>query len=313
MAKYMVTGGAGFIGSNLVAHLLEDNNEVLVVDNLETGKMDNLQELIDQIEFIEGDIRDSSLMARVVQGCDVIFHQAALGSVPRSVKDPQTSHDVNITGTLNVLEAARTAGVRRFVFAGSSSVYGNTAVSPKHEGLQQLPASPYAATKVAAESYVRAWAQSFGMETITLRYFNVFGPKQSPGGPYAAVIPAFMSSLLNGKQPVIYGDGKQSRDFCNIENVCLANMLAAKAPAESCDGRAVNIACNYATTLLEIIDILKDELKIDINPDFQPTRSGDVKHSLADISFARESIGYEPVVYFEEGLRNAIEWYKNNL
>ena len=313
MAKYLVTGGGGFIGSNLVAHLLDQGEEVVVVDNFSTGKRKNLVEFEERIKLITGDIRDRDTMDEAADGCTAIFHQAALGSVPRSVKDPLTSHDVNVNGTINVLEAAKSGGVKRVIFAGSSSVYGNTKESPKHELMPQRPASPYAGTKVAAEGYIRAWAQSYGLETITLRYFNVFGPKQSPGGPYAAVIPAFVSSLLDGRPPIVYGDGKQSRDFCFIENVCLANLLAARAPSESCDGRAMNIACNRSTDLLEILRILNEELGTDIEPEFQPPRAGDVKHSLADISLAVESIGYTPAVYFEEGLRKAVNWYRNNL
>jgi len=313
MNKCMVTGGAGFIGSNLVACLLDEGQEVVVVDDFSTGKRKNLENLEGKIELIEGDIRNHGLMIKAMEGCRMVFHQAALGSVPRSVKDPAHSHDVNVNGTLSVLETARKTGVGRVIFAGSSSVYGNTEESPKHENMQQRPASPYAATKVAAESYVRAWACSYGMETITLRYFNVFGPKQDPEGPYAAVIPAFISSFLHGRQPVIFGDGKQSRDFCYIENACRANLFAAKAPSESCDGRAVNIACSRAVNLLKILEILQELAGKDIAPEFKPQRPGDVRHSLADISLAEKSIGYSPAVHFEEGLKKTVQWYRENL
>jgi nucleoside-diphosphate-sugar epimerase len=227
--------------------------------------------------------------------------------------DPATSHDVNVNGTLTMLQAARNAGVKRFVFASSSSIYGERPESPKHESMLALPASPYAATKAAGELYLQAWAAAFGMETLALRYFNVFGPRQDPEGPYAAVIPAFAGSIINGRRPVVYGDGEQSRDFCHIENACLANWLALQAPVEVCDGRAVNVACGDSTTLNRILEILSELLDTKIDPEYQDPRPGDVKHSLADISRAKETIGYEPVIYFEEGLRAAIDWYRQNL
>ncbi|HET6429917.1 MAG TPA: NAD-dependent epimerase/dehydratase family protein, partial [Phycisphaerae bacterium] len=244
MPRYLVTGGAGFIGSNLVRFLLDKGHEAIVLDNFATGKRANLTEVMDRIELVEGDVRDRSTVARAVAGCAAVFHEAALGSVPRSVEDPVTSHDVNVNGTVNVLEAARTAGVKRVVFAASSSAYGNQQASPKHEAMAPMPISPYAANKVACEAYMQGYAASYGMETVSLRYFNVFGPRQDPAGAYAAVIPAFVSRLLHGQRPVVFGDGEQSRDFCYIDNVCLANWLAANAPAEVCDGQPVNIACS---------------------------------------------------------------------
>jgi len=313
MAKYLVTGGAGFIGCNLVRYILAKGHDVVVVDNFATGKRQNMADFIDRIEFIEGDIRDREVMDRAVAGCSAIFHEAALGSVPRSVEDPVTSHDVNVNGTLTVLEAARAAGVKRFIFAASSSAYGNREESPKHEAMTPLPASPYAASKVACEAYVRAYAACYGMETLSLRYFNVFGPYQDPEGPYAAVIPAFVSRLLRGQQPIVYGDGEQSRDFCYIDNVCEANWLAAHAPAEVCDGSVINIACNASTSLNQILEILRELLKTDIQAQYTDPRPGDVRHSLADVSLAKELIGYEPKVFFAEGLRKAIDWYKANL
>jgi len=313
MAKYLVTGGAGFIGSNLVRFLLGRGHEAVVVDDLSTGKRENMTDFLDRIDFLEGDIRDRAVMDKAVAGCAAVFHEGALGSVPRSVEDPATSHDVNVNGTLTVLEAARAAGVRRVVFAASSSAYGNQVESPKHEGMVPLPVSPYAAGKVACECYLRAYAACYGMETLSLRYFNVFGPYQDPFGAYAAVIPAFVSRLLRGERPVVYGDGEQSRDFCYIDNVCEANWLAANAPAEVCDGTVVNIACHHATSLNQILALLRELMNTDIDPEYTDPRPGDVRDSLADVSLARKVIGYEPKVFFEEGLRKAIDWYTANL
>ena len=313
MAKYLVTGGAGFIGCNLARYILDKNHDVVVLDDFSTGKRENLTEIADRIELIEGDIRDRDAVDRAIDGCAAIFHQAALGSVPRSMDDPVTSHDVNVNGTVTVLEAARAAGIKRVVFAASSSAYGERAESPKHEGMAPMPISPYAANKVSCEAYMQAYAAGYGMETVCLRYFNVFGPHQDPEGAYAAVIPAFVSRLLAGEGPVVFGDGEQSRDFCYIENVCNANWLAANAPAEACSGKVMNIACNARTSLNEILDQLKGLLGSDVEAIYRDERAGDVKHSLADVSLAREAIGYEPKIFFEEGLRNAIDWYRDNL
>jgi len=313
MARYLVTGGAGFIGCNLTRYLLDRGCEVVVLDNFATGKRENLADVADRIELIEGDIRDRDTVDRAVAGCAAIFHEAALGSVPRSVEDPLTSHDVNVNGTITVLEAARAAGVKRIVFAASSSAYGDQPESPKHEGMVPLPISPYAASKVACEAYMRGYAAVFGLETICLRYFNVFGPYQDPDSTYAAVIPAWVSRILKGQKPIVYGDGEQSRDFCYIDNVCEANWLAANAPAEVCDGKAINIACNRSTSLNEILDQLRELLGSDIEAQYADPRPGDVKHSLADVSLAAETIGYEPKVYFAEGLSMSIDWYRRNL
>ncbi len=313
MAKYLVTGGAGFIGCNLARFLLDKGQDVVVLDNFATGKRENIADILDRIEFVEGDIRDRATVDGVVPGCAAIFHQAALGSVPRSVEDPVTSHDVNVNGTITVLEAARSAGVKRVVFAASSSAYGEQPESPKHEGMVPAPISPYAATKLSCESYLQAYAAAYGMETLSLRYFNVFGPRQDPEGAYAAVIPAFVSRILQGQRPTVFGDGEQSRDFCYIDNVSRANWLAANAPAEVCRGQALNIACHHATTLNQILDKLKDLLDSDIQADYADERAGDVRDSLADISLAKQTIGYEPMVYFEEGLERSIDWYKANL
>lgn len=313
MAKYLVTGGAGFIGCNLARYILEKGHEVVVLDNLVTGKRENIAQIADRIEFIEGDIRDRAAVDKAVRGCAAVFHEAALGSVPRSVENPVASHDANVNGTISVLEACRAAGVKRVVFAASSSAYGDQPVSPKHEGMVPRPISPYAASKVACEAYLQAYAAAYKMETVCLRYFNVFGPHQDPQGAYAAVIPAWVSRLLRNQAPLVYGDGEQSRDFCFIQNVCKANWLAANAPAEVCNGPVLNIACNQAVSLNDILNLLKKLLKIDVQAQYTTPRAGDVKHSLADISLARKTIGYEPEVFFTEGLERAIGWYKENL
>jgi UDP-glucose 4-epimerase len=313
MAEYLVTGGAGFIGSNLVRFILEKGHDVVVLDNFSTGKPENLAEVRDRIHLIEGDLCDREVVDGAVAGVRAIFHQGALGSVPRSIENPAATHNANVNGTLNVLEAARSTGVKRVVFAASSSAYGNQPRSPKHEGMVAAPISPYAASKIACEAYMQGYAAAYGLETVCLRYFNVFGPRQDPHGAYAAAIPAFVSRLLHGEQPVVYGDGEQSRDFCYIANVCEANWLAAHAPAEACDGKPMNIACGERTTLNEILALLGELLEVEVDADYQPARPGDVKHSLADISRARQTIGYEPLVYFPQGLRQAIGWYKENL
>ena len=313
MARYLVTGGAGFIGSNLVRFILDKGHEAVVLDNFATGKRENLAEIAGRITLVEGDIRDADTVASAMAGCRAVFHEAALGSVPRSVEDPVTSHDVNVNGTIRVLEGARAAGVKRIVFAASSSAYGNQPASPKHEQMAPMPISPYAANKVACEAYMQGYAASYGMETVSLRYFNVFGPRQDPAGAYAAVIPAFVSRLLAGQRPVVFGDGEQSRDFCYIDNVCQANWLAAHAPAGICDGQPINIACNQRTTLNEILELLGRLLGVKADAEYRPDRAGDVKHSLADVSRAKERLGYVPQVLFEQGLTKAITWYKENL
>jgi UDP-glucose 4-epimerase len=313
MAKYLVTGGAGFIGSNLVRFLLGKKHRVTVLDNFATGKRANLADLEGRIELVEGDIRDRRAVDRAIVGAKAVFHEAALGSVPRSVEDPMTSHDVNVNGTVCVLEAARAAKVKRVIFAASSSAYGDQKVSPKVETMVPMPISPYAANKLACEAYLRAYAAAYGLETLCLRYFNVFGPYQDPAGAYAAVIPAFVSRLLAGQRPVVFGDGQQSRDFCFIDNVCQANWLAANAPAAVCKGQALNIACNRRTSLNQILRQVAKLLKVKVQADYKPTRAGDVKHSLADVSLARKTIGYVPKIFFEEGLAQSIEWYKANL
>ena len=321
MSRYLITGGAGFIGSNLARFILSQGHEVVVLDNFSTGKRENIVEILDQriagrnapFTLMEGDIRNKNDVAEAMKDCVAIFHQAALGSVPRSIDDPATSHDVNVNGTINILETARVRGIRRIVFAASSAAYGNQPTSPKQEDMPVMPISPYAANKVACEAYMQAYASVYVMETVSLRYFNVFGPRQDPFGAYAAVIPAFVSLLLKNESPIVFGDGEQSRDFCYIDNVCRANWLAAHAPAENCDGKPINIACNESVTLNQILGKLRELLQTDIPAVYQPKRAGDVKHSLADIRRAKEKIGYTPQVMFDEGLEKAIGWYREDL
>lgn len=313
MAKYLVTGGAGFIGSNIARYVLAKGHDVAVLDDLSTGHRRNLSDIIDRIEFIDGDIRDRQAVDKAVSGCDAVFHEAARPSVPRSIEDPVTCHDVNVNGTMVLLAAARAAGLKRIVFAGSSSAYGNQPESPKRESMAPEPISPYAASKIACEAYLCAYAAAYGMETLALRYFNVFGPGQDPKGAYAAVIPAWVSRILAGERPVVYGDGTQSRDFCYIDNVCEANWLAATCPGKMCDGSAINIACNRAVTLNQILAKLAELLGTDIDAQYAAPRAGDVKDSLADITRAKQIIGYEPKIFFDEGLTKAIGWYKENL
>ena len=311
--KYLITGGAGFIGCNLARYILEKGDEVVVLDNFSTGKRENLSEILDKITLLEGDIRHRETLDSAVQGVSAIFHEAALASVPASVADPVTAHDVNVNGTLNVLEAARQAGIKRVVFAASSAAYGDNPLSPKQETMCPVPISPYAANKIAGECYMQAYSAAYGMETVCLRYFNVFGPYQDPFGAYAAVIPAFVINIIRKQRPQVFGDGEQTRDFCYIENVCHANWLAAHAPAEQCSGAPINIACNSAVSLNQILGKLKSLMKSDIQADYLPPRVGDIKHSLADVSLAKEMIGYSPLIYFDEGLERAIHWYTENL
>jgi len=313
MAKYLITGGAGFMGLNLARHLIRQGHDVVVLDDFSTGKRENLAEILDRITLVEGDLRNRNTVDGAIRGCAAVFHQGALGSVPRSIDDPVTSHDVNVNGTITVLEAARAAQIKRIVFAASSSAYGNQPLSPKQEEMPVLPISPYAASKAACEAYMQAYADAFGLETVSLRYFNVFGPRQDPFGAYAAVIPAFVSKLLKNESPVVFGDGEQSRDFCYIDNVCQANWLAAHAPAENCDGKPINIACHESVTLNQILDKLQQLLGTKVQAVYQSERAGDVKHSLANIDRAREKIGYVPLVPFDRGLEMAIDWYRENL
>jgi UDP-glucose 4-epimerase len=311
MSRCLVTGGAGFIGSHVVRGALARGYEVRVLDDFSTGHRRNLAELGSQIELVEGDIRNLAAVRKAVAGCEVIFHLAALGSVPRSVDDPATTHDVNANGSLNVLLAARDAGVRRVVYSASSSAYGDTPTLPKIESMLPQPLSPYAVSKLAVEHYCLAFYNCYGLQSVALRYFNVFGPRQDPNSTYAAVIPAFVSNMVRGKRPVIFGDGEQSRDFCYIENVVNANLLGAEARETRAD--VMNIACGERISLNEIMKLLNRSLGTNIEPEYRPMRPGDVKHSLADLAVAKRVIGYEPRVMFAEGLQRAIAWYRENV
>lgn len=308
MAIYLVTGGAGFIGSHLVERLVRQGATVRVVDNLSTGRRENLADVWDKIQWIQGDVSDEALMRKASEGVDCIFHQAALASVPRSLEAPLETHAACATGTLTVLEAARRAGVRRVVYAASSSAYGNRPSSPKRESDLPEPISPYGSAKLAGEYYCQAFTASLGLETVALRYFNVFGPRQDPDSPYSAVIPIFITAMLRGRRPVIYGDGRQSRDFVYVENVVEANLLAAHSPAAV--GRVLNIGAGRATDLLTLLAALNRLLHLHVEPEFAPPRPGDVRESLADITLAQTLLGYQPRVDFEEGLRRSIAYYR---
>lgn len=311
MGVSLVTGGGGFIGSHIVRGLLEKGRPVRVLDDFSTGKRSNLAEVASRIELVEGDICDVETVTRAMDGVEVVFHLAARASVPRSVEQPRPAHEINVTGTLNLLIAARDAGVRRFVYSASSSAYGDTPTLPKKIEMKPMPLSPYAVSKLAAEHYCACWSHVYGLQTISLRYFNVFGPRQDPQSQYAAVIPAFVTRMLKGERPVIYGDGEQSRDFCFIDNVVAANMRGAEVP--EVNGQVVNVACGERTTLNEIVKDINQLLGTRIEPVYEAARAGDVKHSLADITEARQVLGYEPLVMFPEGLRRSIDWYKANL
>jgi nucleoside-diphosphate-sugar epimerase len=308
MSTYLVTGGGGFIGSHIAATLVARGQRVRVLDNFITGRRENLAPLMDGIELIEGDVADEQTARRAVEGVEAVFHQAALPSVPRSIADPLAAHRSNTFGTLQILLAARDAGVRRVVFASSSAIYGDSPTMPKRENMPPAPKSPYAATKLAGEAYCQSFTDAYGLETVSLRYFNVFGPRQDPLSEYAAVIPKFITALLAGRSPTIYGDGEQSRDFTYISNVVEANLLAAEAPAAS--GRVFNIACGKRISLLELVAVLNDICGTNLTPEHTAPRPGDVRHSLADISPAQAVLGYEVTTSLEEGLRQTVEWYR---
>ncbi len=311
MARYLVTGGAGFIGSHLVRRLVSDGHQVRVLDNLSTGSRAKLEDVIDKVEFIDGDLRRREDCQTGCADVDMVFHQAALPSVPRSVDDPATFHAHNINGTFQLFMAAKEAGCERVIYAASSSAYGDQPDQPKRESMLPAPLSPYALNKLVGEYYAGVFYETYGMETISLRYFNVFGPHQDPTSQYAAVIPAFVSAILKDQQPVVYGDGEQTRDFTHVDNVVEANVLAASA--RSLAGQVVNIACGERVSINQVVALVNKLLGKGIAPQYAPHRPGDVKHSLADISLAREVMGYRPVVMFAEGLARAIEWYKSNL
>lgn len=303
--RALVTGGAGFIGSHLASRLLRDGYEVRILDNFSTGARSNLAAMSDSVEIVEGDIQSYERAHNAVQGCEVVFHLAALPSVPRSIQDPLTSTAVNVIGTLNVLLAARDSGVRRVVYASSSSTYGTDATLPKREGGPSMPISPYAVAKLASEGYCRSFSEVYDLETVALRYFNVFGPRQDPLSQYAAVIPRFITALLENRRPVVFGDGEQSRDFTYIDNVVEANLLAADAADVS--GQMFNIACGEVISINRLLEDLRRILGSDVEPTYLESRPGDVKHSLADISQAKEQLGYQPSIAFDEGLRRTIE------
>jgi UDP-glucose 4-epimerase len=309
MRTFLVTGGAGFIGSHIAQALAERGDRVRVLDNLSTGHRANLQGFLDRIELIEGDILDAATVARAVDGADAIFHHAALASVQWSVDRPLDSHAACATGTVNVLDAARRAGVRRVVFAGSSAAYGDRPTASKRESDLPAPISPYAAAKLSSELYCQAFTATYGLETVVLRYFNIFGPRQDPKSPYSAVIPLFITAMLAGRQPVVYGDGWQSRDFCFVGNVVRANLLAADAPNVA--GRTFNVGNGRSTDLLTLLAALNRLLGTRIEPRHEPARLGDVRESQADITQARMCLGYEPAVDFEEGLSRSIAYYRS--
>jgi len=307
--KCLVTGGGGFIGSHLSSFLEARGDEVIVLDNFSTGKRENLQGL--EVRLIEGDIRDFSCLTEAVQGVDTVFHQAALCSVARSVEDPRSTHEVNTSGTLNVFEASRRAGVRRVVFASSSSVYGDSATLPKEETMPTAPLSPYAISKLVGEHYAAMYWRLFGLETVGLRYFNVFGPQQDPDSEYAAVIPKFLHGILNREEVRVHGDGSQSRDFTYVDNVVHANVAAASQAVLAGDvaGQVLNIACGERWTLLELLNRLESTLHQDATIVFGERRVGDVKHSQASIEKARRLLGYSPAVDFDEGIKRTVAWF----
>ena len=311
MEKFLVTGGAGFIGSNICAKLINQDSFVRVVDNLITGKKSNLADILNRIEFIEADMGDENVAREAMKDIDVVLHQGALSSVPRSVDDPAATHKHCVDATFTLLLAARDAGIKRFVYAASSSAYGDTPTLPKVESMPPGPLSPYAAAKVVGEYYAKVFYEVYGLETVSLRYFNIFGPHQDPASQYAAAIPAFVTAILKDEKPTIFGDGEQSRDFTYIDNVVEANLLAAKA--EHTAGEVLNIACGRAVTVNQIIEIINELLGKNIKPLYTDPRPGDVKHSLADITLARKTIGYKPTVQFKQGLQLAIDWYRDNL
>ena len=305
--QFLVTGGAGFIGSHIVDALVENGDDVKVIDDFSAGTRENLKGLIDKIELIEGDIREKKVVSNVMQGVDYVLHQAALRSVPKSLGNPEIYNDVNINGTLNILTAAKDAKVKRVVFASSSSIYGETDRLPEKEDFYPLLISPYALTKLAGEYYCRVFSQNYGLETVSLRYFNVFGPRQSLENEYAVVIPKFITCMLKDEPAPIHGDGTQTRDFTYVANVVQANIKAATTQGAS--GEIFNIACGRAYTVLDIVKYVNKILKKDIKPKLGPLRQGDVKHTLADITKARRLLKFDPEIDFEEGLKRTIEYF----
>ena len=331
MATYLVTGGGGFIGSNIVEELVRRGERVKVLDNFSTGRRENIESFLGDIDLIEGDVRSYHIVKKAVEGVDFILHQAALPSVPRSINDPISTNDVNVVGTLNILDAAKDAGVKRIVYASSSSIYGNSSpreisaiehncystsisrgeVLPKREDMMPEPLSPYAVSKLAGEKYCQVFSRIYGLETVCLRYFNVFGPKQDPTSQYSAVIPKFIAMMLNGRPPTIYGDGLQSRDFTFVANAVDANLLACEA--SNINGEIINIACGESSSILDLVEALNNLLNTKIVPEHLEARKGDVKHSLADIQKAKRLLNYYPKVSFKEGLRKTLDFYRKPL
>ncbi len=304
----MVTGGAGFIGSHTVEELVRCGHSVVVLDGLSAGKKENLAGVEGKIEFVSGSVTDLDVVRGASRSVDCVLHLAARTSVPRSVKDPLGTNDVNVNGTLNVLVAARDAGVRRIVFAASSSAYGDTPTLPKSESMRAMPMSPYGVSKLAGEAYSQAFGHVYGLENVSLRYFNVFGPRQDPNSPYSGVLSRFITAVLDGGQPVVYGDGEQSRDFTYIENVVQANLLASEAPGVS--GMVFNVGTGQRYTLNQTLRLLETVSGQPVRARYEPARSGDIRDSLADVSLARAKLGYNPSIGFEEGLRRTWEWYR---
>ena len=307
---YLITGGAGFIGSNIAATLAAMGQKVRVLDNFSSGRRENIDDLADKVEVIEGDVRDYWTIVQAVRGVDYVLHQAALPSVPRSVKNPLTSNAVNVDGTLNMLEAARHAGVKKFVLASSSSVYGESEELPKHEGMRPCPLSPYAVTKLTAEYYLKVYWELYRFPTVALRYFNIFGPKQDPASEYAAVIPRFIAALLTDRQPVVYGDGEQSRDFTYVDNAVQANILAATN--DRIVGDVFNVACGGQFTLNQLLDQLRRIIGVDTPAHYTDARQGDIRHSFASINKLK-TLGYEATVGFQQGLEPTVAYFREQL
>jgi nucleoside-diphosphate-sugar epimerase len=311
MGRYVVTGGGGFIGSHIVEELVRRNETVTVIDNFSTGKHENVEPFEDEVDVIEADIAEAKNLTQFLKGADYVIHQAAIPSVPKSIIDPVKSHNANVNGTLRLLVACREAGVKRVVYASSSSLYGDSPTLPKHEGMIPNPLSPYGAQKLFAEMYCQVFTRAYGLETVSLRYFNVFGPRQDATSQYSGVLALFIPAVLQDRRPTIYGDGLQSRDFTFVKNVVEANLLACKAPGVA--GEVFNVACGDRITVNSMLQQINKITGKDIAPIHSDPRKGDIKHSQADITRAKERLGYQPKVSFEDGLRSTIEWYRKNL
>jgi len=311
MAVYVVTGGAGFIGSHIVEELVHRNETVTVIDNFSTGKRENVKPFEGKAQIVDADISQAKNLAQILKGADYVIHQAAIPSVPKSIMDPVKSHEANVNGTLQLLVACREARVKRVVYASSSSLYGDSPTLPKHEGMMPNPLSPYGAQKLFGEMYCQVFTRSYGLETVSLRYFNVFGPRQDATSQYSGVLALFIPAVLEGRRPTIYGDGEQSRDFTYVKNVVQANLLACTAQGVA--GQAFNIACGDRITVNSMLRQINKITGKDVAPVYADSRAGDIKHSQADITRAKEDLGFKPAVTFEEGLRHTIQWYRENL